>query len=421
MQRLPFIDWTRGFAVLAMVLWHSADAWLRPALKAGEGFFFLRFVGGLAAPGFLLLAGLSAGLSARAPRDPAHAAQLRLANLARGFEILLLGYVLRLQTWLLDAAAVRQLHTLRAWLPLAAAYAALFWGARAVLRRPRWGLAWGMAGSALAALGLLQVEAVAPGRLARLLQVDVLQAIGASLMLLAWATPLARRAGLAFSVGIAIALATPFLWAQLPGVLPRPLAAYLGRFEPLPGAPAPALFPLFPWFAYACLGAGLGGLLRDARATRETGARERERNVEALVVRCMLLGACIAALASEAHPYVQQLMSSLPAAVPPLRVAFRVGVIATLLGVGLVLATSRASRTLLDLGRASLRVYWFHLPFAYGLLGQFLRGRLDYLQYGLTAPVLLLAMWGLSRVSFTRKRSSPDRPAATGEPVENRA
>jgi uncharacterized membrane protein len=421
MQRLPFIDWTRGFAVLAMVLWHSADAWLRPALKTGEGFFFVRFVGGLAAPGFLLLAGLSAGLSARAPRDRAHAAQLRLANLARGFEILLLGYVLRLQTWLLDAAAVRQLHTLRAWLPLAAGYAALFWAARTMLQRPRRALVWGTAGSALAALGLLQVEAVAPGRLARLLQVDVLQAIGASLMLLAWATPLARRASLAFGAGIAIALVTPFVWAQLPGPLPQPLAAYLGRFEPLPGAPAPALFPLFPWLAYACLGAGLGCLLRAARAPVETGARQPEQRVDALVLHCMLLGACIAALASEAHPHVQRLITSLPEAMPALRVAFRVGAIATLLGVGLVLAAGRASQALLDLGRASLRVYWFHLPFAYGLLGQPLRGRLGYLQYGLTAPLLLLAMWGLSRISFTRRRSSPNRPPTTGVPVENRA
>jgi uncharacterized membrane protein len=427
MQRLPFVDWTRGFAVLAMVLWHSADAWLRPALKTGEGFFFVRFVGGLAAPAFLLLAGTGAALAARAPRDAAHAAQLRLAGLARGFEILLLGYALRLQTWLLDAAAVRQLHTVRAWLPLAAGYAALFWAARVVTRARRRALAWAAPGAALVAVGLLQVESVAPGRLARLLQVDVLQAIGAALMLLAWAAPLVRRPLPALATGVAIAFATPFVWAQLPGALPRPLAAYLGRFEPLPGAPAPALFPLFPWLAYACLGAALGSWLREVRtaaASSTAGApqhRQGERAVDALVLRWMLLGALTAALTSEAHPVVLRVMNALPESVPPLRVAFRVGMITTLLGVGLMLATRRASVALLDLGRASLRVYWFHLPFAYGLLGLPLRGKLTYFQYALVAPVLALAMWGLSRVSFTRKRSSPERPIAGGAALENRA
>jgi uncharacterized membrane protein len=418
MQRLPFIDWTRGFAVLAMVLWHSADAWLRPALKAGEGFYFLRFVGGLAAPSFLLLAGMGAGLSARPPRDAAHAAQRKRAGLARGFEIVVLGYALRLQTWLLDAAAIRQLHTLRAWLPLATGYAALFWAARSVAA-PRRALAWAAAGAALAALGLAQVDSVAPGRLARLLQVDVLQAIGASLMLLAWAAPVVRRPRLAFGAGLAIAFATSFVWAQLPGALPRPLAAYLGRFEPLPGAPAPALFPLFPWLGYACLGAALGGWLREAIPA---GAAPRSTHaVDVRVSRWMLIGACVAALSSEAHLHVQQLMNALPASVPPLRVAFRVGLITTLLGAGWVVASAAPSRPLLDLGRASLRVYWFHLPFAYGLLGQPVRARLGYLAYGLLAALLLLAMWGLSRLDFPRKRSSPERPAGAGGPVENRA
>jgi uncharacterized membrane protein len=423
MQRLPFVDWTRGFAVLAMVLWHSADAWLRPALKTGEGFFFVRFVGGLAAPAFLLLAGTGAALAARAPRDAAHAAQLRSTGLARGFEILLLGYALRLQTWLLDAAAVRQLHTLRAWLPLAAGYAALFWAARVVTRAPRRALAWAAPGAALVALGLLQVESVAPGRLARLLQVDVLQAIGAALMLLALAAPLVRRPLLALATGSAIAFATPFVWALLPGALPRPLAAYLGRFEPLPGAPAPALFPLFPWLAYACLGAALGSWLREtaSSAARAPQQREGAHAVDALVLRCMLIGAITAVLTSEAQPFVLRVMNAVPESVPPLRVAFRGALITTLLGVGLVLAAGRASVALLDLGRASLRVYWFHLPFAYGLLGLPLRGKLTYLQYGLVAPLLALAMWGLSRVSFTRKRSSPERPIASEAPLENRA
>jgi uncharacterized membrane protein len=409
-QRLPFVDWTRGFAVLAMVLWHTGDGWLRPPLKAGEGFFFLRFIGGLAAPSFLLLAGMAVALGARTPRDAAHARELRLANLARGFEVLLLGYLLRLQTWLLDADALRRLSTVRAWLPLACGYGALFWSARCVLHAPRRAAAWAALGVSLSALGLFQVEAVAPGRLSRLLQVDVLQAIGASLTLLAVIAPLVRRAGLLFALGVAITLATPLVWSLLPAGLPRPLAAYLGRFEPLPGAAPPALFPLFPWLAYACCGAALGRWLRIARPP-----------VDRTVLLCMVLGACVAALTSEAHAYIQHTLNALPNTVPPLRAAFRMGIIATLLGIGFTFPGGLAGRVLVDLGRASLRVYWFHLPFAYGILGRPLRGRLGYLEFGLAASLLLLAMWGLSRARFSRKPDSQQRTVVVQERPQDQA
>src|SRR5688572_5748168 len=68
--RLPFIDWVRGFAVVAMVLWHTADGWLTPGLRDGQGWALLRFVGGLAAPTFLFLAGAGAALATREIADP---------------------------------------------------------------------------------------------------------------------------------------------------------------------------------------------------------------------------------------------------------------------------------------------------------------------------------------------------------------
>jgi len=55
--RVPFLDDLRGLAVVAMFVWHTTDAWLRPSLKAGEGFTALRIFGGMAAPLFLFLAG----------------------------------------------------------------------------------------------------------------------------------------------------------------------------------------------------------------------------------------------------------------------------------------------------------------------------------------------------------------------------
>ncbi|HEX6240234.1 MAG TPA: heparan-alpha-glucosaminide N-acetyltransferase domain-containing protein, partial [Polyangiales bacterium] len=243
MQRLPFVDWARGFAVVAMVLWHSGDAWLRPELHAGEGFFFLRFVGGLAAPSFLLLAGMGVGLGARPAKSAEEAGSRARTGAARGAEIVVLGYALRLQTWLVDAAAITQLHTLRAWFPLLLGYVGLFVACRRAGRGAR-GAGWLALGAAsLAVLGLLQVGQVSPGRLTRLLQVDVLQAIGASLVLLAlgerWLRWLQRPA-LLLGIGVAVACVTQPVGLLLPGGLPVPLAAYLARFPPAQGDTLPA-------------------------------------------------------------------------------------------------------------------------------------------------------------------------------------
>lgn len=399
MQRLPFVDWARGFAVIAMVLWHSGDAWLRPGLHAGEGFFFLRFVGGLAAPSFLMLAGMGGALAAKPARDAADARKRGLANLGRGAEIVVLGYGLRLQTWLLDAAAITQLHALRAWLPLLLGYAALFYGFR-ILPEPKRALRWLVGGACLVALGLLQVNAVAPGRLARLLQVDVLQAIGASLVLLAlgerWLRLLQRPALLGV-LSLVFAVATQPLGAHLPGPIPVPLAAYLARFPVLPGETvSAALFPLCPWFSYACLGAALGSSLRL-----------RSEAAERILLACVVLGAALAAASSEAHLYVRELLVH-PQLVAPLRVTFRVGVVLVLLGLGFAFSPGKVATHVVALGRSSLRVYWFHMPFAYGLLGRPVKGQLGFLAWAALATLLLVGMWGLTHVRLP-KRTQPVR------------
>lgn len=383
-----------------MVLWHSGDGWLRSDLHSGEAFFFLRFVGGLAAPSFLMLAGLGVGLGGRPAKDTQDAARRLRANAARGAEIVLLGYALRLQTWLIDAAAIAQLHTLRAWLPLLIGYVALFAACRATARAARYAPWLWLGGACLAALGLAQVNAVAPGRLERLRQVDVLQAIGASLVLLAlgerWLRWLQRPAALLVT-GLAVAWVTYPLGQTLPGALPVPLAAYLARFPGAPGeAVAAALFPLCPWFAYACFGAALGSCLR-----------RRGQEAERLLLAAVVLGAALAACTSEAHAPIQRLIAN-PLLVPPLRVAFRVGVVLVLLGFGFAFSPGRSADRVVAFGRASLRVYWFHLPFAYGILARPVHGKLDLGTWAALATLLLTGMWGLTRIG-RRHPPEPDR------------
>lgn len=401
MNRLPFVDWVRGLAVLAMVLWHSADAWLKPDLKSGEGFFFLRFFGGLAAPSFLLLAGMAAALAARPTSSDDDARRQLRANAGRGLEVMVMGYALRLQSWLIDADALRKLYTLRAWLPIALGYAVLVLAMRKLANEVKRALVFAVAGALLVMAGMLQVETVAPGRLARLLQVDVLQAIGASLVVLA----LAQRhlgayayPGWLLVAGLMTALLTTSVGSLLPGVLPVPIAAYLGRFDVVAGAPAPALFPLFPWLSYALIGAGL------ARYWRLSGER-----IELAVLLTALMGALLAFVTSEAHPITQRWISQYPAAVPPFRVAFRVGMVAGLLGLGFAFPGGRLGRVLGDYGRASLRIYWVHLLFAYGILASPVRARLGYGGWAALGCLLLAAMWALSRARLPVRPKPIDR------------
>ncbi len=400
-QRLPFVDWARGFAVVAMVLWHTGDGWLRPGLKAGEGFYFLRFIGGLAAPSFLMLAGVAAALAARPSDDGERARQTFRASFARGFEVWILGYALRLQTWLIDAGAVRDLRTYRAWLPLLAGYALCVYGARSAAPAPRRAITTVLTGAALVAVALLQVDAVAPGRLPRLLAVDVLQAIGASLMVLAL---LERSLGLLqrplwlLLLGLMVVLATEPLAAQLPGTLPVPLAAYLGRISVPRGAPNPSLFPLVPWLAYALFGASFGACLRLFP----------ERS-ERTVVLGLTLGSTLALLTSEAHRPLRVFLQDVPFSVPLVRTCFRVGIVLLLMGIGYAFPRGFTAARLVDVGRTSLRIYWVHLLFAYGIFARPLRAKLSYGSWlGLVVP-LLVAMWGLSRLGASRKRA-PVRP-----------
>ncbi len=427
MQRREFVDWARGFAVIAMVLWHTADGWLTAEARAGQVWVLLRFVGGLAAPSFLFLAGAGLALAARddAPArasstsdGPTRAGTIAASTaparygprIARGLEILLFGYVLRYQTWMIDAAAIRQLGLLRAWLPLGAGYALLLLAIHALKtgrgRAGRFALVGGLAACA----GLAQVPWLAPGRLLRLLQVDVLQAIGASLVLLTlgerWFR-LLRRPGLALGLGGVIALATDLCWSNLPGPLPAPIAAYFGRFPTAPGQPPSALFPLLPWCAYACFGAAFGSRLR-------AGAREGNDEDDRLLAYAGLAGALLALVTSEAHGFIQSVMAAQPWSVHPLRVAFRTGVVLVVLLVGWLWASGSRGRVLIAYGRASLRIYWAHLLVAYGVLGALWYKRLGVGEWGARVVLVLAFMWLFSQLKMRAPVALPNHEASNG-------
>lgn len=398
MQRQQFIDWARGFAVIAMVLWHTADAWLKVDARVEPAWAVLRFIGGLAAPSFLFLAGAGAALAQRAGAP----ARSLWSSCARGLEIVLLGYALRLQTWVVDAGALLRPELARAWLLLLAGYGLFYLSLRALERGRAHAGRWALLGLLLSIAGFLQVPALAPGRVERLLQVDVLQAIGMALIALTLAQRfggLLDRPRWLLAGGLAVALLAGPLELIVPGSLPVPLAAYVAKFEPAPGMPKPALFPLFPWLAYAFFGAAYGTLLK----------RRRESS-DSFVALAAVFGAALSLSTSEAHGYTQQLIASLPHGMHLLRVLYRLGLVLVLLAIGWLWVNERRGRHLVALGRASLRIYWAHMLVAYGVLGRPWQKQLVLSAWAPRFLALLLAMWLLARLRLpSRKKAAPAR------------
>ncbi len=200
MKRLPFLDWTRGLAVLIMIQCHAFNSLVRQDLRQGGPYVLSQFVGGMAAVLFLFLAGMTFAFQMdRLDRREAGAGQRMRALMRRAGYILLLAYLFRLNNSLMG------------------------------MPHPPWRV---------------------------LLKVDILNSMGAAMALLAAAgllQPLwrARAAALA---GLAIASAAPLVsgldWSGLPVFVSNYLV------------PNRAAFPLFPWSAYLAFGVAAGAILK---------------------------------------------------------------------------------------------------------------------------------------------------------------
>ncbi|HUT78028.1 MAG TPA: heparan-alpha-glucosaminide N-acetyltransferase domain-containing protein [Polyangia bacterium] len=327
-SRIACIDRLRGLAVLGMFLVHSGPPWLAAEHRGGTYSRALGQIAGMVAPVFLFLAGVAvAAVARRAPAEPSPA---RRRVIVRGLLIVAAGYGLQV----------------------------VFWAAR------------GFTG------------------LDRVLKVDVLHCIGASMALLALLAWPKGRWNAAAAAGFAILL----LGAQVTWRLPLaewlqwPLAAWFTRHA------GHSLFPLLPYGAWIALGLFVGPLWL---ALREAG---RERR--------FLVGLGIAAAATVGLSFAAGLaervsgLSALPG--PDGRpvtttVSFFLlkgaGVMALLLLARLLdgpLASWRRDPLLL-LGRTSLFAYCVHLVLVYHGLAWTFAGRL-------TPPQHLAAVVGLAAV-----------------------
>jgi uncharacterized membrane protein len=202
-ERYAFIDLLRGFALLLMVETHVVNAYLPVAFRKGSSFFFwLSFMNGLVAPGFLFAAGFSIVLQAdRKWESWLHFRRPFWIQMRRLGFIALVAYYCHLYGFRLSRY-LQQWNNPEIWL--------------------------------------------------QTLRVDVLQCIVFSLLVVhALILILRDRRLLQWGTGflaVVVALLTPWIWAHdFRGKLPLSIALFLNPHKI-------SLFPIFPWICFVLAG-----------------------------------------------------------------------------------------------------------------------------------------------------------------------
>jgi uncharacterized membrane protein len=324
--RLAYIDWMRGLACILMFQTHCYDSWLGAAARQSRFFMYSQLGGTFPAPLFLFLAGISFALvTDKLIQKNLPPARVAGTTIRRGAEIFALGLLFRVQEY---------------------------------------AIAWGWAPKS------------------DLLRVDILNTIGLSMMLMGlvcwvvcWivsATQKAARARLALILAasftaLGISLLTPLLWTTWsPRFLPWPLESYINGVHNL-GTPQPWLFPIFPWTAFAFAGLAVGFILQSPWSpTRET---QVFLSLAAAGVVLIELSRWLDAQPRQIYPVYDYWHTS------PNFLLIRVGMLLLILGgsyawcrwvVGKWRLGQRGFSPLIQLGQASLLVYWVHIEFVYG-------------------------------------------------------
>jgi uncharacterized membrane protein len=313
-KRLSAIDGLRGLVVVFMVLQHTVDAWVREPERQGWLWRTLRHLGGLPAPGFMLLAGLSAALVAARERQRGLAAGARAwVGVKRGLYVLGIGFSYRIVAFFVDGN-----HWDQWWI---------------------------------------------------IFRVDILNAMGVSLAIVALACAWARtrRESIAIALGLAAMtlLSTPFIQGRVYDGVWGFMSGYVSGRDPL------VLFALFPWFAFTAVGFAVGEQLGEALGGRdETPNRVIDRTMYPLMAAGLCIfsgGIWLGWMPFHLYPPHDYWNAS------PIYMSMRVGIQLALLGVFARLwrddDSSRWSAFLQLLGRHSLFVYLVHLELVYGRVG----------------------------------------------------
>jgi uncharacterized membrane protein len=429
--RLAYIDWMRGLACLLMFQTHCYDAWLGGSARAGRFFMYSQLGGTFPAPLFLFLAGISFALvTDKLLQKNLRPSQIARSTIRRGAEILGFGLLLRVQEYLIswgwapksDLLRVDILNTIGLSMML---MGLLCWMVLLLLRRREAGRTqgaketmWGQPPSS----ALSEVEGtVRPGE-ARQQNTARTTSAGQSSSPGSWQqergtptrTPLVIAAA---STALLISVATPLLWTTWrPRFLPWPLESYINGVHNL-GAPQPWLFPIFPWAAFAFAGLAIGFILQSAWAR----VHETQVFVSFGIVGVVLIQVSrwLDGLSLQIYPEYDYWHTS------PNFFLIRAGMLLVILSGTYAWCRWGLAQwgfsPLIQLGQASLLVYWVHIEFVYGRFSILTRHAQSIVGGTLGLAIIFLAMLVLAYVrthaSGWLKKSGPGGTTESSPPV----
>jgi uncharacterized membrane protein len=341
-SRLAYVDWMRGLACLLMFQTHCYDSWLGGPARQSRFFMYSQLGGTFPAPLFLFLAGISFALVTEKLRQKTlPPGQIARTTIRRGAEIFAFGLLFRAQEYLIawgwapksDLLRVDILNTIGLSMMLMGVVCWVVLGLSGDRKRNVWGQ---------------PPSAVLPGE-ARLQHVDLSQS----------RLPLVMAAA---ATALLISLLTPLLWTTWrPRWLPWPLESYVNGVHNL-GAPQAWLFPVFPWTAFAFAGLAVGFILQAP------WSRAREARVffamGAAGILLVELSRWLDAQPRQLYPVYDYWHTS------PNFFLIRAGMLLMILSASYAWCRWGAGQwgfsPLIQLGQASLLVYWVHIEFVYG-------------------------------------------------------
>ncbi|MDQ1410940.1 MAG: hypothetical protein QOJ41_2675 [Acidobacteriaceae bacterium] len=327
----------RGLACVLMIQAHCYDSWLNPDARKTLLYRWSQELSTLAAPIFLFLCGVSFALVTEGLRQKNKPrSQIFKTALLRGAEILGLGFLLRVQEFVLgypkspwtDLLKVDVLNILG----VSILFMALFWRLMS------------MDGPKVASAGHLGVVPVRTGesegpRRKRL--------IGFSLMIAA-----------------IVAIATPPLWTtHRLSFLPWMLESYINGVHNV-GSPTPWIFSIFPWCGFAFVGLAFGlFLFSDFAQRKEVSALSMVGAMGALACALSLWWDDSSVRIYAVYDYWHS---------NPNFFLMRCGILLLLTFAIFVWCRWGWGREgfspFIQFGKTSLLVYWVHIEFVYGRL-----------------------------------------------------
>lgn len=331
--RLAYIDWMRGLACLLMFQTHCYDSWLGGTARQSRFFMYSQLGGTFPAPLFLFLAGISFALVTEKLRQKQlPPAQVARTTILRGAEIFGFGLLFRVQEFVISWGWAPKSDLLRVDILNTIGMSMMLMGV----------MCW------LAGGWRQQRSAVVPGE-ARTAENA---RIGGRLLLILTAC----------ATALVISVLTPLLWTTWrPDWLPWPIESYINGVHNL-GKPQAWLFPIFPWTAFAFAGLAVGFILQSEWARTHQGKIFSAVGASGLAL--IVFSRWLDGLSMKIYPVYDYWHTS------PEFFFIRLGMLLVILSATYAWcrwgAGQRGFSPVIQLGQASLLVYWVHIEFVYG-------------------------------------------------------